>query len=379
MKDTTLRRILLFFLFVLIVLVAIAVMSVRTIGRSTETNDWVNHTHAVIDRLDQALNAQLRAQATLRAYAATGEESDLNTFNDASSDLIGSLELAGALTRREPETNTEVGEIATLVERRVEAMRRIIAARQAGDEAGLRKQLTSFTTDSTGNEIQRRLMQVKETQLEILSERDSASYLNAQTTRWIVWTGVAVNFLLLAGAGWLIRDDLAARRRAATALADANAQLENKVSERTAELVAANEKLSLENIERKWANQALEHQLHYNHSIVDSISDLVIVLTKTGAITRVNTATLRLTGLPTSELIKQPYSRVVRFPADAPTDPVIAAMKEGRDLRDQPAIITNRGRETSATLSLYPLRDQNKVIGGIITLQITSSESAGQT
>jgi CHASE3 domain sensor protein len=72
MKDTTLRRILLFFLFVLIVVVAIAVISVRTIGRSTATNDWVNHTHAVIDRLDQALNAQLRAHATLRAYAATG-------------------------------------------------------------------------------------------------------------------------------------------------------------------------------------------------------------------------------------------------------------------------------------------------------------------
>src|SRR5690606_1444004 len=186
MKDTTLRRILLFFLFVLIVLVAMAVISLRTIGRSTETNDWVNHTHAVIDRLDQALNAQLRAQATLRAYAATGEESDLNTFNDASSDLTGSLELAGALTRREPETNSRLSEITALVEKRMQAMREIIAARQAGDQAGVRAQLIAFTTDVTGNEIQRHLVQLRETQLGVLSERDSADYLQAQSRRRIV-------------------------------------------------------------------------------------------------------------------------------------------------------------------------------------------------
>ncbi|MCP5529713.1 MAG: CHASE3 domain-containing protein [Opitutaceae bacterium] len=378
MKDTTLRRILLFFLFVLIVLVAIAVISVRTIGRSTATNDWVNHTHAVIDRLDQALNAQLRAHATLRAYAATGEEADLNTFNDASSDLTGSLELAGALTRREPETSSRLGEITTLVEKSMQAMREIIAAKQAGDEAGVRAQLIAFTTNATGNEIQRHLVQLRETQLGILSERDSAAYLQAQSTRWIVWTGVAVNFLLLAGAGWLIRDDLAARRRAATALAEANTQLEIKVQERTAELTAANEKLSLENIERQWANQALEHQLHYNRSIVDSISDLVLVLTKTGAITRVNTATLRLTGGTTADLIKQSFSQVIRFPAGTQGDPVLTAMKEGRDLRDQPAVITSRRGDLAGVLSLYPLRDQNKVIGGIITLQITESPSAGR-
>jgi len=373
MNDTTLRRILLFFLFVLIVLVAIAVISVRTIGRSTETNDWVNHTHAVIDRIDQALNAQLRAQATMRAYTATGEEADLQTFIDASSDLIGSMELANALTRRETETNTKVVEITALVEKRVDAMRQIITAKQTGDSTGLRAQLMAFTTDSTGNEIQRRLMQLKETQLEILSDRDSEFYVYAHSTRWIIWTGVVVNFLLLAGAGLLLRDNFAARRRAANALAEANAQLETKVRERTAELVAANEKLSLENIERQWANQALEHQLHYNYSIVDSISDLVIVLTKTGTITRVNTATLRLTGRATADLIKQPYSHVVRFPDEKTIDPVLAAMKEGRDLRDQNVIITSLQGETTAKLSLYPLRDQNKVIGGIITLQTKAS------
>ena len=377
MKDTTLKRILLCFLFVLLVLVTIAVISIRTIGRSAETTDWVNHTHAVLDQLDHAINAQMRAQAGLRAYAATGDVADLQAFNHASSDLLGSMELADALTRREPGTNNKVAEVSALIAQRMEATREIVSLKQTGDEAHTRTSLVAFMTDPVGNEIQRRLMQLKETQLDILSERDSASYIQAQNTRWIVRIGVAVNFLLLAGAGWLLRDDLAAHRRAATALADANAQLENKVRERTAELMDANKKLSLENIERQWANQALEHQLHYNHSIVDSISDLVIVLTKTGVITRVNTATRHITGVPNAELIKQPYSQFVHLSPAKAIDPVLAAMKAGRDLRNQPATITGPDGTVAAILSLYPLRDHNKVIGGILTLQVTLAGPAG--
>ena len=58
--------------------------------------------------------------------------------------------------------------------------------------------------------------------------------------------------------------------------------------DRTAELASTNATLSTENLERQWANQALEHQLRYNHLIVDSINDLVFVLTKALNISRVN-------------------------------------------------------------------------------------------
>lgn len=379
MKDTTLRRILVFFLIALIVLIAVAVMSVRSIGRSTATSDWVNHTHAVIDRLDAATNALRRAGATLRAYTATGSEADLTACNAALADLTGNLELAQALTRQEPAVQAAVGDIQSIVEGRTRAMRAIMTSKQEDNEPEARRQLRALAADPGGLEIENRLVALKEGQLVILSERDTASYLQAQSTRWIVWIGVAVNFLLLGGAGWLLRDDLAARRRAAAALEQANSQLEAKVQERTAELVAANDQLSLENIERQWANQALEHQLHYNRNIVDSISDLVFVLTKAGAITRVNTAVLRFSGRDSAAFIKQPYTAAVRLRDGAAPDPVLAAMKEGRDLRDRAAFaVDGKGRDIAVTLSLYPLRDQNKVIGGIITLQITPPGSEGR-
>ena len=47
---------------------------------------------------------------------------------------------------------------------------------------------------------------------------------------------------------WLVLDDLAARRRAAVVLQESNAQLDARVTERTAELAAANERLTVENL-----------------------------------------------------------------------------------------------------------------------------------
>jgi hypothetical protein len=77
-------------------------------------------------------------------------------------------------------------------------------------------------------------------------------------------------------------------------------------------------------------------------------------------------------------LINQPLSRVVRlvtehYGTDAPMlDPIAQALREGRDLRDQPALVADkRGRKIPVRFTLFPLRDRDKVVGGVVTLQIT--------
>jgi len=191
-----------------------------------------------------------------------------------------------------------------------------------------------------------------------------------------------LDVLLLGGALWLIRDDIAARRRAAAALTEANVQLDAKVRERTTELTSANARLALENLERQWANQALEHQNHYNELIIDSINDLVLVLTKTLKISRVNSAVPHLTGWESVDLINQPLSRFVEVAASdsgagsALADPLAQALRSGRDLRAQPATIEDkRGRRLRGRFSLFPLRDRDKVVGGVVTFQLEPSDT----
>jgi len=392
MKDATLKRLAYVFLFISAVLIAIALLAVRNIRLTAEASDWVNHTHSLIDRIDNTRCALLRSEATLRAYAATSESGDLLTLNRALGDIRNEIDLALLMAdeHSEPELHPRLQEIDTLCKSHTALVRQIITARQADDAVTLRRELDHFARSDTGGEIEQGLAFVKSRLLTRLTERDTQLYLQVQSTRWAIWSGVALDLLLLTGAGWLIRDDLANRRRAATALEEANAQLEVKVQERTAELQAANQQLSLDNLERQWANQALEHQLHYNHRIVECVSDLVVVLTKAGNITRVNTAALRFSGWDAAELVKEPFDKLVRLTgtdgnvsgdaastattSDALNKRIADAMKDGRDLVDQVGLALGRdGREASARVSLYPLRDQNKIIGGILTLRLTAN------
>ena len=170
-------------------------------------------------------------------------------------------------------------------------------------------------------------------------------------------------------------DGQSARDGAASALRAANNQLEAKVRERTAELVSTNELLTAENLERSWANQGLEHQLNYNNLIINSINDLVLVLTKATNISRVNPAVVRVTGFEPHELINRPFASLAQLThgGTAPmVDPIAQAMRDGRDLRDQGAKIQDKlGRRITVDVALFPLRDRDKVVGGVVIIHVT--------
>lgn len=376
MKDNTIRRILVFPLVIAAIFIGVAIAAVRNIDRSAASSDWVNHTHAVISESVDFFAAMQNLDAALRTFLITGDTRDQAAIRDAAAQIDEHLEVAKALTRQDPEQHQQFILLEALARQRSAFNREIMAARMANDTAVVRTLLAADSGGGAIRDIQKRTEQLKNMAMARLAEQDTASYLRAQQTRWTVWAGVVLNVLLLAGAVWLIRDDITARRLLAAALREANQQLETKVQERTAELVAANARLSTENLERQWGNYALEHQVRYNQLIIDSINDLVLVLTKTQKISRVNAAVIHLTGFDTTDLVNQPLSRIVRLlgPADGSTAPlhdsIALALAEGRDLRDQPATLENkRGRQLAVRLTLFPLRDGAKVVGGIVTLQ----------
>jgi CHASE3 domain sensor protein len=415
MKDQTVSRILAFFLLISAVLVYVAYESVRNIDRSMASNDWVNHTHEVILEVNGVLSAVRAGDSAAHTYAMTGDPGSRAACREAFGILGGRLDagelgehlqVAEADTRNEPAQHEEIVRLISMAGKRADFARALIAARQSGNGESVRALLASDDGVEANREIQGMVKKLTAEEMALLADRDHASYVQADNTRKTVWSGVVIDFLLLGGVAWLIRDDIGSRRRAASILRDANEQLEARVRARTSELAATNERLRAENLERRWGNQALEHQLRYNHLIVNSISDLVFVLTKAMNISRINPAVVHLTGLEQEELINRPFSCVVQLLDDGPgadtvlldpgpplaavvpmvggilgtdgplIDPLTHALAEGRDLRDLPAIVEDRrGRKTAASLTLYPLRDREKVVGGVAILQVAQEKA----
>jgi PAS domain S-box-containing protein len=378
--DSTLRRVLIFFALILVVLVSVVVATLHNLNRSISTSDWVNHTHALITELDALQPTLVAAEGELSKYLLTSDPRDHEAYQDKFSELGERVDVTTALTADSPSEREQFAPIAAILAQRAERASRISRLKKAGDAAALQQLLAEDAERSDLRDLARRLEKFRGNQTDLLSARDRASFQQAQTTRWTVLSGVLLDFLLLCGAAWLIRDDLNARRRAHRLLQQSNADLEVKVGERTAELSASNAQLLAQNLEDRWSKQALEHQNRYNLLIIDSISDAVFVVTKLLNISRLNPAAIHLTGFEPVELIDKPMAHILKVAAGpgeamAPGfDPLVRTLKDGHELRNRPAIVTTKGGQSvPVRLSVYPLRDRDKVVGGVVILQIPTS------
>lgn len=378
MKDNVVRRVIAIFLVVAAVLAVVAVVAIRNVRQSVATNDWVNHTHAVIlesDAIQRALNL---GDASLRDYLFTNDNRDQAAYRNAYNEMVEHLEVGRALTRGKGEEAQfmKFQQLEKFLSNRVDLARQLVRIKDAEGVEGIRKLLSKDPGGEDFQKIDSLIKKLKEDLKALLRERDRASFLQAQTTYWTVLTGVGLNFLLLVFVGWLIRDDIAARRKAATALQEANAQLEKKVEDRTTELARMNEALRQENLERKWSSKAVEHQLRYSQLIINAISDSVFVISKALNVNRINPAASHLTGLEPQQIINTPIGRVLKPMGDglngagAGQDPLALALKEGREIQDCPGLMTIRGgKAVPAHFSMVPLRDQDQVVGGVITVR----------
>ncbi len=346
----------------------------RNISRSAVTSEWVNHTHEVILETQAVRSARHLGNAALRTYLLTGRPREQADAREAFGEMLEHLEVLRALLGEEPAARASLAEVSRLVTARAEAAPAMAARRSRPGETP-----AALVAADTAVDIRRHLDRIKAGQMALLAERDTASCLQAQSTRLSVWAGVILDFLLLAGVVWLIRDDLEARRRVVAMLETANRDLDAKVQARTAELAGANEVLLTENLERRWANQALEHQHCYDQLTINSINDLVLVLTKVMNISRINPAVVAATGFEGKALINQPFAALVELPSDAGTpgvDPLAQALKVGRELRAPGLMKCRDGRKVPVRVAVYPLRDGDKVVGGVVTLEL---RPAGET
>jgi PAS domain S-box-containing protein len=375
MKDNIIARVVVLFLIMVAILVSVATVAIGNVGRFIATSDWVNHTHALINEADSILTSLHAGDTAVRTFLITNDPRDQAAYREAYSEMTEHLSVAKALVRNEARSKKRMDELEPLIVKHVDLARELVRSRQSGADES-RKLLAADAGGESMRRIRKSISTFQDEQKELLKERDKRSYSEAQTTKWTVVSGLVVNFVLLAFASFLLTDDISARKKAASAMADANAQLEAKVKERTAELASSNESLRAENLERTWGNKSLEHQLRYSNLIINSINDLVFVLTKTLNITRVNPAVGHLTGRDPKDLITTSLLNVVKAAHDTDggrPDLLQQALKDGREIQDfSVVVLTKEGRPIPHRLNLVPLRDRDKVVGGVVTLRATA-------
>lgn len=380
MRENIVKVMIAVFAVMVAVLLVMAVTAVTNVRRSIATSDWVNHTHAVILETRRIVSCLHAGEASLRNYLLTLARQDQAAYRTRFGAMVEHVEVVKALTRGEPSSQKRILAMEALILRRIDLARDLVLALDQQGEAAARERLRADAGSTLLLEIEGEAERLIGEQNQLLRDRDKASYLHAQATRWTLWVGLGVNLLLLAIVGWLIRDDIAARRRAALALQDANAILERKVQERTADLVKANRALQDENLERQWSQQILESQLHYSDLIINSLNDHILVISKAMNISRVNAIVVRTSGYEPQELVGGGIGKVLEI-EDPPGGAALRfrlALKDGRELLERRGrFLCKSGSVLPVRVNMMPLRENGKVVGGVLTVRLVPAGDPG--
>lgn len=265
-------------------------------------------------------------------------------------------------------------------------IRRQVAARKQG--------AIIYTEPVTGSRVRADYKPARTAGWGVVVGYEESEFLRPQREFRRVAAGyLGASLLLLAGivigvTGRALRP-LAGLARASDEIARGNLECEVPETSRNDEigrLASAfrgmRDALKAQNLERRWAAQSLEHQLKYNQLVIDSIDELVFVLTKSLHVTRINPAVTRAAGYQAADIVRASALRVLTVSQAPGAEPLDAAallepLKAGQPRRGLHARLTAKsGAVLEGRLSLTPLTDENRVVGAVVTLRLDTPPAA---
>jgi len=211
-------------------------LSWRSAEKAAEDADWVAHTHAVQTALAVTARHAVDVETGARGFAATGDEIFLEPYQRGQAAVALDLDRLRQLTSDNPAQRQPLDQLQLQIDARIETAKAMVIDRRVSgtvpDKAvfleGKRRMDEVRTTVAEMQSEENRLLEQRASKVQ--EARHSMAVVNAVSTL----TGMIL--LLLAGSG--IGREIMSNTRLHGRLQALNADLENRVQQRTAALQA---------------------------------------------------------------------------------------------------------------------------------------------
>jgi PAS domain S-box-containing protein len=316
----------------LLVLLASGLLDFFHTRRLRENEQWVAHTHEVIEQL-YLTRATLRdAEASKRGYLLTGREAYLESFESQLADYDVNLKRLTELVADNSEQSSLVEDLRALSDMRVAELRRAVELAQGGDREAALEFIEADIVGGTMDAVMRKSLELRDAERELLELRGAESQASYRAAM-LSCIGITLIGSLLVGCLFVMSHrNVAQRRRDAQLVADERERLQVTLA---------------------------------------SIGDAVIVTDAEGRITFMNAVAEQLTGWK-SEAIGRSLTDIFlifnEFTGERVESPVMKVLREGKivGLANHTVLAAKDGTRRPIDDSGAPIRAGDQSIGGVV-------------
>jgi len=354
------------FIVAMLLTVFLSVSSWRSARRAEQDAYWVSHTYEAMATIQRMSKHVIEAETSARAFALSGQEPLLVHYQTARQNISQDEDALRHLTadnlsqqRRldvlEPQVRTALEFAGSII-----AKRRKLGAYPGGSDALEIERLIEAVRITTGD------MDAEETRL--LSQRTQRAAAGQRLTRVIAVAGLFLEAGLWVLVFLVVIREIGVSARARSQLNILNAELEQRVEERTAALRSE--------ISDRRRTQEIAERLA---AVVESSDDAIISKTLDGTITAWNRGAEKVFGYSSAETVGQPMALLLPPERAEEESGILARIRRGESVEHFETVrVRKDGKKIDVSVTISPISDGTGVIVGAsnIARDITASKQA---
>ncbi len=271
--------------------------------------DWVAHTYAVMETIELTTKHVIEFETSARTFASTGQDPLLAHYEVARSTVVQEEDTLRHMTADNPNEGRLLDALEPQVRAALEFAENIVAKRRQAHAAPGPDEI--LETERLIEAVRATTQKMYAEEMRLLSQRTPRTEAGRRLAGFIMFVGVFVGAGLLTLARFAVNREIDVSARGRAQLSTLNAELEERVEQRTAalqsevvehkrakeQLAGQTEELSRQTEELLGSRQALESQTLMLQSVLDSMQEGLVAADETGKFIIWNPAATKIVGM----------------------------------------------------------------------------------
>lgn len=267
-------------IFILVIIAINASMAFRTISAQTDRYSSITNTGNVIVAIKDLRIAILSAESGQRGYLLTEEEDYLIPYHEALKNLELQMEAVRMLRTEISDQALRVGNLLQIIDEKMLELKKTVELALNDKESSALKIVNQRTGLNLGLALADLFDEIESHEFELQARLYHDAIKDAESARALFFVFISISAGLVAGILLLLRTSLVKERRYRNALENRAVELEEKVAERTQELLIYAEELNRSNHELEDFAFVASHDLQEPLRKIRAFSDRIQQLYK---------------------------------------------------------------------------------------------------